>query len=620
MPSPPQANPSLPAPAAPDAPPAPAPRPVVIPPAPTPPRFGQVQARALLDRYQSLKALRQPWETLWQDISDYVMPRRAFNAGATLAPSTQRESRLFDTTAVQANMTLANGCVAWMSPQEAPWFAFEAPQGKDSDPVRRWLSTVTERTRNALAASNYYTAQHEFYLDRSAFGTACLYVEPGLRRALNVQCWPVGSFVIDEDEEGNVDTVMREFELTARQAVQKFGKDSVSERIRKAHQAGGAKLNERFKFLHAIYPRPEAERDAARLDAPNKAFACIYLELAGAHVCKVSGYDTMPVMVSRYLEWGSGMGALYGWSPSFAALPEARQVNFLQKMMDALAEKMAFPPVMAPEELEGEIDASAGGVTYFDKTLAAAQAMPREWMTQGRYDIGMDRVKERQAAINRAFHVELFQMFSQLDKTMTAREVAERASEKLIQFSPTFSRLTVELFNPLMERLLGILLETGRIGEPPPELAVHGADGRAWLPTPQVQYSSRIALSLRAMHGVALQRTLELVASASRVDPAVARQFDWAGAIREDALNNGLPARYIRPEADVQAEMQAEAQAQMQQKQIAAATQAADMAAKVGRIPKDSAMARQIAALSAEEQGGPPADPAAADPSFLAAA
>ena len=55
-----------------------------------------------------------------------------------------------------------------------------------------------------------------------------------------------------------------------------------------------------------------AERDAARLDAPNKAFACIYLELAGAHVCKVSGYDTMPVMVSRYLEWGSGMGALYG--------------------------------------------------------------------------------------------------------------------------------------------------------------------------------------------------------------------------------------------------------------------------------------------------------------------
>ncbi|MTW08805.1 hypothetical protein GM524_13135, partial [Streptococcus pneumoniae] len=77
------------------------------------------------------------------------------------------------------------------------------------------------------------------------------------------------------------------------------------------------------------------------------------------------GYPELPVFVSRYLEWGSGTGRCYGWSPAFFALREARQVNFLQKMMDALAEKSAFPPVLAPEELEGEIDPNAMGVTYF---------------------------------------------------------------------------------------------------------------------------------------------------------------------------------------------------------------------------------------------------------------
>src|SRR6185436_2076880 len=101
---------------------------------------------------------------------------------------------------------------------------------------------------------------------------------------------------------------------------------------------------------------------------------------------------------------------------------------------------------------------SAMGVTYFSRDLAGANLMPREWMTAGRYDVGLDRIKERQRAIEDAFHVPLFQMFAQLEKQMTAREVAERSSEKLIQFSPTFSRLTSELFNPLLERIFGILL------------------------------------------------------------------------------------------------------------------------------------------------------------------
>jgi len=552
-------------------------------------------AARLMDRLSSMRASRSPWEGLWQEIADYVMPRRTVGLSGALSPTSGREGRLFDTTAVQANITLANGCLAWMSPQESPWFAFDSPVDDAGDDALTWLSRCSERTRQGLVVSNFYTSVHEFYLDRSAFGTACLYVEPGRKGALNVQCWPVGTFCIDEDDEGNVDTVFREFDLTARQAVQKFGEEQCSVRVRECVQAGGARLNEKIKFLHAIYPRGDDERQRGKLDGENMPVASVYVELDSKHVCRRSGYEEMPVMVSRYLEWGSGLGALYGWSPSFAALPEARQLNFLQKMMDALAEKMAFPPVLAPEELEGEIDASAGGVTYFDKMLE--QTMPREWMTQGRYDIGLERVRERQNAVNRAFHVELFQMFTQLDKRMTAREVAERASEKLIQFSPTFSRMTVELFNPLMERLFGILLRAGTFGgveDIPRSLLQDRGDGMAYLPTPKIIYSSRIALSLRATHGVALQRTLELVMAAAQVAPGTVRQFDWVRAVREDALNNGLPAEYLRPTEDVEAEMQAEAEATAQQRQQQQALMMADAAGKMGRIPGDSPIGRKL--------------------------
>lgn len=534
----------------------------------------------LTQRLSALRAIRAPWETLWQEIADYVMPRRAPGLSGALSPSTTRESRLFDTTAVQANLTLANGCMAWMSPQESPWFAFDAGSGDDA--VMIWHSDATQRAQLAMSRSNYYTAQHEFYLDRSAFGTACLYVEPGKKHSLNVQCWPVGSFCIDEDDEGNVDTVFREFELTVRQAVAKFG-DKVCSKIKEQHAKGGVALSEKVKFLHAIYPRSDDEREKGKIDPENMPIASVYLDLDNKHICRESGYEEMPCMVSRYLEWGTGMGALYGWSPAFAALPEARQVNFLQKMQDALAEKMAFPPVLVPEELEGEIDASAGGLTYFDKTLAQAQALPKEWMTQGRYDVGKDRVAQRQDAINRAFHFELFQMFSQLDRpNMTAREVAERANEKLIQFSPTFSRMTVELFNPLLARVFGILYRGGLFAALP-------AGYESYSGTPEAQYSSRIALSLRSLHGVALQKTLEFVAAVAPIDPRVARYFDWVAAARKMAADNGLPAELLRPMDEVNEELAAEAEAAAQQQQQMMAMEAAG---KLGGMKEDSLLGK----------------------------
>jgi hypothetical protein len=551
-------------------------------------------AKRIEDRYQTLKGLRTPWESLWSEIARYVMPRRSPGLNGTIqTPNATGDVQLFDTTAVRANMTLANGQLAWMSPLESAWFAFEPRPGQGDD-ARRWLTKATVAARDELAISNFYTAVHEFYLDRGAFGTACLYLEGGRRSLINAQAWPVGSFVVDEDENGMVDTVIREFTLTPRQAAQKFGEENLSEKVRNAARDGSAKSQDKIKFLHAIYPREDAERDHAKLDAPNMPIASVYLELAGCHVCKVSGYEEMPVMVSRYLEWGSGMGGLYGWSPSFAALPEARQLNFLQKMMDALAEKMAFPPVLAPEELEGEIDPNAMGVTYFSRDLVQGGSLPKEWMTQGRYDIGLQRVQERQRAINDAFHVDLFQMFAQLQKQMTAREVSERAQEKLIQFSPTFSRLTSELFNPLLERVFGILLRAGRLGEVPMSMVQRMSETTGFVPTPKVQYSSRIALALRSLPSLGYQRTLERLGMVAGVAPQVLDNFDFDKAERDTALSDGMPADYLLPESDVAEAREARAQQQAQMQQQAAAMQAAEAVSKVGSVPADSPIGQAI--------------------------
>lgn len=540
------------------------------------------------ERHAALRSLRDPWLTLWQEIARYMMPRRLPGLNGTVSsPGTGNDALLFDTTAVRANMTLANGQLAWMSPLEASWFAFDpAPQVRD-DAARQWLAKATEIARDELAVSNFYTAVHEFYLDRGAFGTGCLYLEPGRRTTINAQAWPVGTFVIDEDENGVVDTVIREFQLTARQALQKFGPDKVSANVKK--KAGEAKsAHDKIRFLHAIYPRADAERDASKLDGPNMPIASVYLECDGCHVCQVGGYEEMPVMVSRYLEWGSGLGSLYGWSPAFSALPEARQVNFLQKMGDALAEKAAFPPILAPEDLEGEIDANANGVTYFSRELAQSGAMPKEWQTAGRYDILLDRVKHRQEAIEHAFHVELFQMFARINKQMTAREVAERAQEKLIQFSPTFSRLTSELFNPMLERVIGILARAGKLPGTMPA-------GIARTPY-RIQYSSRIALALRALPTLGYQRSLERLSMIGQIAPDTLDNFNFDEAERATAIADGVPADFLRSAEEVEKMRAARAQAAAQQQQQQAALAGAQALKDIGSVKPGSPVEELIKA------------------------
>jgi len=548
-------------------------------------------ATRLGERFEALKSLRSPFETIWQECADFIMPRRQPGIDTCLSPSTAREARLFDITAVQANMTLANGQLAWMSPMEAAWFAFEPPDGVEDAEAREWLAECTRITQRALATSNFYLAVHEFYLDRSGFGTACLYVEPGRSAPLNFMCWTAGSFVIDEDSDGNVDTIFREFFLTPRQAAQKFGEEKLSAKLREALAAGGAKAQQKHKFLHAIYPRED--RDPTKRDASQMPIASVYMERDGSHIVLDGGYEELPAFVSRYLEWGSATGSLYGWSPAWAALPEARQLNHLQKMADALAEKLAFPPILAPEELEGEVDANANGITYFSRDIEPAR-LPRPLNDKGAYEAQLERIQERQKAVRDAFHVDLFQMFAQLEKQMTAREVAERSQEKLIQFSPTFARMTTELFNPLLARVFGILLRAGAYGQPPESLARAVSETESFVPVPSIQYSSRIALALRSLPTLAYHRTIERVGMIAQLRPDALDNYDLDASERETALSDGIPPKWLVPEAERDrmraARAEAAAQAAAMEQQMGAAKALAD----VGSIKPDSMIGRAL--------------------------
>lgn len=559
-------------------------------------------ASGILSRWSKLEQDRNYWMSMWQQLAEYVMPRKSYILNTTITPTTDRETKLFDSTAVQANMILAAGCMSYITPSDSRWCGFEAPEGlEDGDGVCEYFAEVTEIVMETLARSNFYTTIHECFLDRGAFGTAALYVEPGEETPLHFRNFDIGTFCISENHEGYCDTLFRKYEMTVRQLVQAFGIENVSDSTRKAfNKDDGKGFDEKLEVVHAIYPRDIKERDLSKKDGPNKPIASIYVEVKNKHTIKISGFDELPFFATRYLKWQS---SAYGWSPSWVALPEIRQLNFLQKQLDALAELAAFPRILVPDSMESTVDLRAGGVTYF--STADQGARPSEWATAGRYDIGIQRVQEKQKKINEAFSVPLFQLFTQEESgapnRMTATEVNARNAERLSQFSPTFSRLTTELLTPLLRRIYGILARNGALPPPPEALVQQAPDGTAYVPEPQVVFNSRIALAVKSMEIAAtdrgLQRAMQLVQLTQ--DPSVLDNFDTDKIAREGALADGMDPEFLREAGQRDQMRQQRQQAQQQQIEMQQQAHLADVAQKAGSIKKDSVLGT---ALSSDQK------------------
>jgi len=549
----------------------------------------------VLARHSELLEERRPWEGTWQDIADYCLPRKAEITSKREFPTTNRNDLLFDSTAIFANSTLANGQLSYMTPADSRWFVFAPPaEMKDNDKAKGWFQKCSEIAQTNLANSNFYSEVHELYFDDGTFGTYCMWAEEGDSVSpVMFQTFPCHTFAVAENDRGMIDTMFRELELNVIQAVQKFGEDNLSPKIRKqleVFRKTGKGGQQKYTFVHAIYPRRQDEREAGKEDGENKPIASVYVEKDGRHVCRVSGFDEQPFFAGRHLKWGN---SAYGWSPAWIALPEARQLNFLVKQMDALAEVKAYPRLLIPATHEGEVDLRASGTTYFDPQMP--NAMPKEWATAGEYQIGLEREQRKADSINRAFHVDLFRMFSEIDKQMTAREVSERASEKLVQFSPTFARKTTELFNPLLRRVFSIHLRNGLFPPPPVEvLRVSEQTGEMEVPEPDITYTSRVALAIKSLHNLAFMRTLERIGPLVQVRPDLLDNFNLDEVTRDSARNDGTPEDWIKPMEDVDEERQARAEQQQQMQEMQEQQAQADMAAKAGSIKKDSILAKQM--------------------------
>ncbi len=507
---------------------------------------------------EDLRSQTSGMMNLWQECGRFCLTRKVSSLMHSASRSETQDSlyqpdmRLLNSVAVEANEVLAAGCMAWIMPSESRWWTWKpAPEQEGNDVVEEWLQSCTEVALTALFSSNFYSRAHEVLQDRSTFGTAALWAETGRNNTLNFRAWDVGTFVVAENAEGYVDTVFREIERTARQASEEF--THLPPVVKNALASN--RPNAKFRFLHVVYPRSQQEL-ARKTGAMAMPFASIYVHPDSKLTVKESGFEELPAFVTRYLKWSEA--SAYGVSPAMRALAEIRGVNYLEMLMATLAEVTVNPRILMPQGVQGVPDLRAGGITMGG---IGAETFPKEWMTGGRFDIGLTLIERKERSINEAFHRTLFELFANRAGDINIPHVRALEAEKLARFSPAFTSLTTEFINPILERVFMLLYRAGKLPKPPQEAFSLNSLGKPVLFFPRAIQTNRMSLAMQQAKTNGFARLFELFAPLAQAGEPVLDNLDSDRAYRDIARGEGLPADYLRSTDTVEQLRQARAQA-----------------------------------------------------------
>ena len=113
-------------------------------------------SKSLLSRYEKLEGQRQNWETHWQEVADYMQPRKA-DVTKQRARGDKRMEQVFDSSPIQAVELLAASLHGMLTNPSTPWFTlrFKDEDIENEDEAKIWLESATDAMYTAFNRSNF---------------------------------------------------------------------------------------------------------------------------------------------------------------------------------------------------------------------------------------------------------------------------------------------------------------------------------------------------------------------------------------------------------------------------------------------------------------------------------
>lgn len=545
-----------------------------------------VKAREVLDKFEYLKSERMTWENEWREITRFVIPRRSL-FDDTKGRGDRTGQDIYDGTAISALNLLANGLMGYLMGPMIRWFklGFRIQKMTELPGARRWLEDVENILYADFARSTLYEEGLEFFKDGGSVSTATMYIEEDQDEGVPFfSTRHPKEIYLDADRRGRIDTVFRRYWMTARQIVQEFDINRVSDAVRLSAERSPS---DKYEIIHAVFPRKD--RDVTKINSQNKRYASLYLEVGTGEILRESGYDELPYIVWR---WGTNSDEVYGRGPGHDALVKIKRANVIQRDMIKYSNLTVSPMWNVPESMRGKEAILPNGLNYYSNPQNVLSPVP----LGGNYNIGLDQQQDVREIIENDFLVDFFLMLQRAPERMTATEVMERQAEKAAVLGPLIGRIESDVLDKVISLGFRQASNAGRIPPLPPALQrIQGAQLK-------IDYIGPLAQANRKFHvQQGIMNAVNNYVPLLEVGPPDMRGLvKWNDLGRRLLQEGGMPADIIRDEKEFREwqEMMAQAQAQAQQQQ-----QQQEMMANADKLGKTPEPGSPLAELDKQMRG-----------------
>lgn len=543
----------------------------------------QEQKKEFDKRFNRMETIAARYTSSWTDLAKYIDPSRGRFNGAKPEPGMMQDHKtVLDGHATQSLRKSASGLNSGITSKARPWFRLKIGDSvlEKTPGVRVWLDEVQKRMYAIFEGSNIYSTFQNIYEELLAFATGCFIILEDFDSVIRTRNFTIGEYFLGIDKKGKVNSFARTFMMTARQMVNEFGLDNCSPQVQTWWAGNQPDMETRVRHLI----EPNDTRDPMMADFKNMPIRSAYWEASGTEgFLAVRGYKKFRVIAPRWRTVTTDI--IYGHGPGWDALGDIKE---LQKVVyDKLLaqEKLHNPPVQQDASVEGHANLLPGGVTKTTGNVPNA-GVRAAYEVRPNLDSFIELINAKKESIDKYFYTDLFSMLANLDRRqITAEEILKREQERMMLMGPILNTLDEEMLSPVIEITYEIMQENGLLPEAPPE--IEGAEIK-------VQYISIMAQSQRALGMGSIERMVGFVGNTAEIAPGMVDVINWDETAREVAEMQGIPAKLVLDENQVDEIREAKIAQANNQIAMEAAGQAADTSKKLSEteMGKDSALDR----------------------------
>jgi len=404
----------------------------------------------LLKNAESLEGSKSNFLSLFQDISDIFRPVKSDITSKKTAGDKSVFDYIFDSYPILAVETFASILSGVLTNKSSRWFEIKAVDDEinENQEVSEWLSKSTDGMWAKMynSQSRFEQSILEAFKDIASFGTAATMTEEGRDFDLNYITHHIKNYLISENQEGKIDSVVIKADFTAMQAMQKWG-DNNHKAIK---EIAKNRPHEKFSFQLHIYPREN--RDLNKIDIANKKFEGVWLDVANKMIVEELGWDSFPLAVGRSEK---STDELYGTSRAMIALPDARQLNIMQKQYNESVELTLKPPMIVNADFDGRINLSPMALNKAkSNSMSSGRSAIEPIKLIGQLNYTLELIQEKKKSIQEIFFLDKLKIFD--NPNATATQVLELRAEGFRIMSSVATSIQ-EYLDSILDRTFDIL-------------------------------------------------------------------------------------------------------------------------------------------------------------------